>query len=347
MKNHLLGNYYPHCDSEHTFYSSRRSVEGEIYVRDGNLVFERKIMLLISSKSHNLSIPLSEIALVERCRLNGFLPFGVCIYIKDGTEYMLGHVNNKKLERFIVQAMAREIEDYSATDQRRVKAARAVWASLAAAAMLAAVCAVIWLNNLNTLDRETDKIGSYIESGRDIDQNVYCFGKLGQVERAVKNYYVDYFAARDTYTQNCASVLYDYAMEVLEQNGSAVVHGLMDELTYREELGVSAMEDMIALQYRDTAANYIVPYNLPSFFDELYFDRALIDAQEAAAMWSGELELYGVRMEKIYAMLELLFANEGAWYLENGELYLDDAVYDRYTALYGEYYATFEETDSI
>ena len=121
----------------------------------------------------------------------------------------------------------------------------------------------------------------------------------------------------------------------------------MDELTYREELGVSAMEDMIALQYRDTAANYIVPYNLPYFFDELYFDRALIDAQEAATMWSGELELYGVRMEKIYAMLELLFANEGAWYLENGELYLDDAVYDRYTALYGEYYATFEETDSI
>lgn len=79
-------------------------LNGVILIKDKSLIFLYKFLLLLPLKNSSLAIPLSDIEHVETMNLNSFMPFGVCIFMKDGQEYMLGHVNQRKLKNFIEEA---------------------------------------------------------------------------------------------------------------------------------------------------------------------------------------------------------------------------------------------------
>ena len=99
MNKKLIGSYYPYCNSRQTTFNKRNSLDGEFIVVDGNLIYNRTILMLFKIKSNSISIPLESIEKVETINLNGIMPFGVCVFTKNNEEYMFGHINNKKLKK--------------------------------------------------------------------------------------------------------------------------------------------------------------------------------------------------------------------------------------------------------
>ena len=96
----MRGSYYPHCSSTQRIYSKYGDVNGIFVIENECLCFHAKV-LMVSVKSRDIIIPLNDIVQVETMNLNGFMPFGVCVFTRDGKEYMFGHMQNKKLARFI------------------------------------------------------------------------------------------------------------------------------------------------------------------------------------------------------------------------------------------------------
>ncbi len=101
----MRGSYYPYCSSSRRSFSKGQTCSGIFQIEDHNLVFRAKILLWIPIKKYNLTIPLNEIEMVEAMNLNGVMPFGVCLYMKDNKEYMMGHINNKKMAKWIMDAI--------------------------------------------------------------------------------------------------------------------------------------------------------------------------------------------------------------------------------------------------
>lgn len=95
--------FYPECSSTHRLYSKYTDVNGTVEIEDGCLCF-RAVALTIRLRSKDFSIPLDQIVQVETMNLNYVFPFGVCVYTKDGKEYMFGHMRNKAFASFIKEA---------------------------------------------------------------------------------------------------------------------------------------------------------------------------------------------------------------------------------------------------
>lgn len=100
----MRGSYYPYCSSARRSFVKGQVCSGVFEIKNGHLIFQAKLFLFIPIKKNSLSICLEEIDCVETMNLNGFLPFGVCLFMKDGKEYVLGHIRNKKLASLIEMA---------------------------------------------------------------------------------------------------------------------------------------------------------------------------------------------------------------------------------------------------
>lgn len=100
----MLGSHYPTCSSTHRSFRKHEDVSGQFEIIDQNLVFTAKMLMLMKVNSKSFRIPLRDIEKVETMNLNGMMPFGVCLYLKDGREVVVGHMNNKKLAAFIEEA---------------------------------------------------------------------------------------------------------------------------------------------------------------------------------------------------------------------------------------------------
>jgi len=101
MTKQLYGAYYPKCSSTKRCYLKHEMINGVITVQNKNLIFQQKVLLLFPLKSNYLSLPLNEVDYIETMNLNGILPFGVCVFMKNKKEYMFGHINQQKLKNFI------------------------------------------------------------------------------------------------------------------------------------------------------------------------------------------------------------------------------------------------------
>lgn len=108
MVTKMRGSFYPNCSSKHRSFKKNEDVSGTIKMEDGNLVFDANF-LTIKLPKKSFFIPLKDIEKVETMNLNGLMPFGVCIYLHDGSECMLGHIQNKKLATFINEAIDNNI----------------------------------------------------------------------------------------------------------------------------------------------------------------------------------------------------------------------------------------------
>lgn len=101
----MKGSFYPYCSSEKRTFSKNQDISGDIVIEDGMLCFHAKLFMFIPIKSKDVSIPLTQIVQVEPMNLNGFMPFGVCVFTRDGKEYMFGSMSNKILANFIKEAI--------------------------------------------------------------------------------------------------------------------------------------------------------------------------------------------------------------------------------------------------
>lgn len=93
--------YYPKTSKRFRWFWKSTDISGICEITEQELVFTAKLLGAIRLKDWDFSILLKDIEEVEYVTLNLIMPFGVCITLKDGKEYMFGSLKKKKLKEII------------------------------------------------------------------------------------------------------------------------------------------------------------------------------------------------------------------------------------------------------
>lgn len=101
MESKVGVSYYPKASKRYRWFWKSMDISGICKITEQELIFTAKFLGVIGLKDWDFSVLLKDIEEVEYSTLNLIMPFGVCITLKDGKEYMFGSLKRKKLKEII------------------------------------------------------------------------------------------------------------------------------------------------------------------------------------------------------------------------------------------------------
>lgn len=339
MKNKMNGSFYPSCDSKNTSFLKGQALDGEIYINNHNLVFQR-IVFFFRTKTR-LVIPLNNIERVECCTLNGFLPYGVCVFTKDKKEYVLGHVQNQKLKDFIMYAKAGGVNEISDSAIKKSNIMRKV---LGIIGIILAIF-VIWISILVAKDfKQEDIILDELEiinnsnSSSNIDMTIKSTGDYSKVELAMKEYYQDLFANKRIFNNNRAEKLFNtFTPLYLKKNKDKLedlkLVSMIDSKTKELNVATNKIIDMLNSDY---IMSYVYKYKLDSYYNDFYHDNMVSSNDDVyQEEWRQLLDDNALKAGYLKRIVNILIDYSDKWYIENNNLYFtDDEILEEYNTLY-------------
>ena len=245
MNKKMLGSRYPYCNSHKRNFKKSQAHDGEFCIEDGNLVFKAKVLLGIRVESLDLCLPLDEIERVETMNLNGIMPFGVCVFMKDGSEHMLGAINNKKLKNFILMAKGdiSEDENISKKNNKNNLMILGIIALIVAIMVGLGIMSIKESEQKTILKDEVTKIDNIdIYEGETIDMEIKSTGKYGKIEKTIKEYYEDIFKYKLIYSENSSVEIFnEMTLEYLQNNRLEKIQEKLDSIDSREQKATDAI----------------------------------------------------------------------------------------------------------
>ena len=344
MKNKMIGSYYPKCNSKKTNFLKNESLDGEIYVSNGNLVFQRKILYFFKG-NNRLEIPVKDIERVENCNLNKIFPYGVCIFTKDKKEYMLGHVNNKKLQDFIMNAKAGVIkevkENHSNTKKKKI-------VNIILSLLLITIFIITVLMAFNNIKQERIiknelKIINTLHASKDtIDMKIKSNGYHSKVEKAIKEYYEDFFNKKKIFNNNRAESLFNtFTIDYLKENKSKLKKLKLDKMidTKTRELN-TAVDGIIQMLDGSNIMSYVYKYDLKNYYNNFYRKNMVSKNDNVIKEeWTNLKELNSQKIGYLKEILKILIDNNEDWYIKDDNLYFsNDKILDKYNKLHSLIY---------
>ena len=346
MKKKLIGSYYPSCNSKKTSFIKGEVMDGEIYVNNGNLVFQRKILLCFKGKTR-LEIPLKSIERVENCTLNGFMPYGVCIFTKDNKEYILGHVNNKNLQDFVMNAKAGVIpeirEKKSKKNSKRTKIINLIIGTV----LIILFALLVFMGVINykqeTIVKDELAIINTLDASIDtINMEIKASGNHGKIEKAMKEYYTDYFSKKKIFNSNRAEALFNiFTVGYLKETKSKLKSLKLEEMvdTKTKELN-EAVDGIISMLESHNIMSYIYKYDLKLYYNNFYRDN-MVSKKDSIIQkeWEDIKEKNTIKIDYLKKVLSILINNNDDWYIENDTLYFsNDKLLGEYNKLHSLIY---------
>lgn len=352
MKRKLIGARYPYCDKNHRNYGKGQMKNGAIFVENGNLVFEGQAFYFFRSEAFDISLPLDDIVSVEAMNLNGVMPFGVCLTMKNGQEFMFGHMNNKKLEQFILDAKDKKIEDIDRYLEEKSQKKKKVLGVFCLFLVLGIIIGAFYQGYQNNQEKlvleEVYKINDMNIYEEEIDEDIKAKGDYGKVEKVIKDYYSEFFDARRIYSDKRAEmVLNQLTNEFLAENkGNLANLGLIEDANENEKKVNDAIDKIILMLDENYTMSLIEKEGLSQKYVDFYREHMVFeDDPETAEKW---LELKNKNQEKTIAvkeMITILIENEENWYIEDDTLYMNGDLSDRYNYFYDIVFDEEEEEE--
>lgn len=96
----IRSSYYPKCNSFYKLSLRTSGLDGTLYIDEEK---QELYFVMRFFKRKSFLVQLDDIVSVKTCTINYIFPFGVLIRLKNGEEYMVGHIFNKKLAKFIIK----------------------------------------------------------------------------------------------------------------------------------------------------------------------------------------------------------------------------------------------------
>lgn len=104
---HKVGvSYYPKTSKKCKWFWKSMDVSGVCEITEQELVFTAKFLGMVRMSDWDFSLLLKDIVEVEYVTLNLIMPFGVCVTLANGKEYMLGSLKRRKLKQMIENAIS-------------------------------------------------------------------------------------------------------------------------------------------------------------------------------------------------------------------------------------------------
>lgn len=340
----ILGTRYPYCNSHNRNFKKSQAHDGEIFIENGNLIFRAKVLFSMRVESLDLCLPLDEIESVETMNLNGVMPFGVCIFMKDGSEHMLGAINNKKLKNFILIAKGDMPEDKndSKNSNRNNLMIIGIIVLIIAIMMGLGIMSIRESEQKAIVEEEVAEIDNIdIYEGETIDMEIKATGKYGKVEKTIKEYYEEIFKYKLIYSENSSVEMFnEITLEYLQNNRLEKLQEKLDSIDSREQKATDAINKIIAMLDEDYTMERIEKQKLGKKYNEYYRELIIFeDDDETIQEWKDEITINSEKKEYLKELIKILIDYDDSWYIEDDTLYIsDDYALNRYNELYDKIY---------
>jgi len=352
MKNKITGSFYPNCNSKKTSFLKNECLDGIIFINNGNLVFQRMILLCFKTKT-KIIIPLKNIEKVENYTLNGFLPYGVCVFTKDSKEYMFGHVKSKKLQDFIMNARAGMVNKISDENLKKHEHIRKISGILIGIfiVLLVLISLIIGYdtNQKNIVLAELETINNLDSYEENIDMNIKADRYYAKIELAIKEYYSDFFNNSNIFYDNCAESLFNiFTPSYLKENKSKLKKlKLYDMINIKtKELDI-AIENINQMLTEEKIMSYISKYQLTDYYTNFYRQNMVSENDLIyQKRWQKLKESNTIKIKYLKEVVDILINYNNKWYIENDNIYFtDNNLLEKYNNLYELIYKE-EETEN-
>ena len=336
----MLGSRYPYCNSHNRRFKKSQAHDGEFLIEGGNLIFRTKVLFGIRAEGLDLCLSLDEIEKVETMNLNGIMPFGVCVFMKDGSEHMLGAINNKKLKNFILNAKGEKIEDESTSKNNLM--------IIGIIVLIIAIMMGLGIMSIRESEQkaivedevtEIDHIDIY--EGETIDMEIKATGKYGKVEKTIKEYYEEIFKYKLIYSENSSVEMFnEMTLEYLQNNRLDKLQEKLDSIDSREQKATEAINKIIAMLNEDYTMERIEKQKLGKKYNEYYRELIIFEEDEETIQeWKNEMTINSEKKEYLKELIKILIDYDDSWYIEDDTLYIsDDYEINRYNELYDKIY---------
>lgn len=325
MKKKLIGSYYPRCNSTQTRYNKRGSLDGEFIIKDGNLLFNRTVLMLFKTELNSVSIPLEEVEKVETVSLNGVMPFGVCVFTKDGKEYMFGHIHNKKLKDFIINAKNGLIEDYTLVDKKKSNIKKIIVSIIVILLLLLTFAIVKDFNQEDLLIKEVEKINNLDYETEEIDMTIYSKNDYGKVEKAIKEYYKDFYQYKKDYYDYYAPTSYEVIFTDYINNSSSNLTDMLEVINRNKTKTQEASERLLELLEDEKSLSYINTYSLDNYYIDFYKEQIEYSSnKEYLQEWKHTIENDYKKFDYLLDMIDILIKNQDNWDVEEDTIYFEN-----------------------
>lgn len=355
MKNKLIGSFYPYCNSKKTFYLKNQVYDGIFYIQNRHLVFQKMFLQMFKTKVR-VEIPLNEIERVENIELNGFLPYGVLVVLKNGKEYMFGHAKNRTLQEYIQNAKAGMIMESSDKDiknsTRKKKIIGIIVTLLISFIVLISVLMAKDFKQEDIIKDEIQIINNLDITEEEINMSLKTTDEDYQkVELAVKEYYRDFFSnSRLYYTNSAVAIFNTFTTTYLKENkdklDSMNLFKMLNDKT--NELN-KALDNIVTLLNEDEIMKYIEKYDLHDYYIDFYRENMISKNDKIyQENWLSFKEENTIKIKYLERIIELLIDYNHTWYIEDDNLYIsDDNVLNEYNSLYDKIYDEEESNEEL
>ena len=185
--------------------------------------------------------------------------------------------------------------------------------------------------NTCLLDQEIYKINN---NNYQVDEKIYSYEKFGIIEKALKEYFQEFYNAKEMYEQNKASTIFLSITIDKLKNSKEKIPEMENQLPKHEQLATEAINKLIQLLDENSSKEIVEKYQLDKYFENIFKKYAFTEYDYYyLESWKKELAKNEEQMKLVKRAIEIL-KQENCWYIENDKLYMCNDYLDEYNTIY-------------
>ncbi len=194
-------------------------------------------------------------------------------------------------------------------------------------------------NEREIVIKEINKINE-LNNYEDIDMDIKSDGNFYFVEKAIKEYYYDFFYEKSIYEDNNTEALTNYLTPDYLNKNKNNLSKIKSDFNKKYFDCQDSLTVLINMLNEDTIMSYISKYNLGYYYEEFYKECLISDKDdEYQNNYQNTKTMNETKNKYLIELLELLNKNKDKWYVKNDNIYIDGkAILNRYNDLRNKIY---------
>lgn len=175
-----------------------------------------------------------------------------------------------------------------------------------------------------------------------IDEKIKAKGNYGKVEKAMKEYYKDYFEKKRIFNNNRAETLFNtFTIDYLKENKNKLENLKLDKMvdTKTNELN-DAVNEIIGMLDKENIMEYVYKYDLNFYYNNFYCN-IMVSNNDSKIQenWKYLMDKNSERANYLKQIIDILVDNNKGWYIKDNNLYFsDDTILEEYNELHSLIY---------
>ena len=198
------------------------------------------------------------------------------------------------------------------------------------------------LKQENIVKDELEVINSLNASTDTINMEIKASGDYANVEKAIKEYYTDYFANKKIFNDNRVEALFNtLTVSYLKENKSKLKSLKLDKRVddKTKELN-EAVNNIINMLDKDNIMAYVNKYDLKDYYNNFYQNNMVSKNDSTIKKeWKDLMDENTKKADYLKEIIKILVNNSNSWYVEDNQLYfLSDNLLKEYNNLHSLIY---------